>query len=98
MSPTIRFHPDAEEELAHARQWYDERREGLGTDFLLCMEEAIERIRRAPDTYPVVYRDVRQVIVRRFPYIILYRIEGEQIVVFAVFHASRNPDVWKQRL
>lgn len=98
MKNTIRIHPDAETELSQARRWYEERREGLGADFLLCVEEAVQKIQNSAETYPAVYKKARQVIVRRFPYYIIYSIEPEEIVVYSVFHASRNPETWKQRL
>ena len=44
----IRFHPDADAELAEARQWYAHQRKGLDAEFMLCVEEALQRIVRTP--------------------------------------------------
>lgn len=41
--------------------------------------------------------DTRQALVRRFPYRVLYRLLGEEIVVVACFHARRDPSNWKLR-
>jgi len=35
--------------------------------------------------------------VRRFPFGVFYVLEGEAVVVLAVFHASRNPKGWQSR-
>jgi mRNA-degrading endonuclease RelE of RelBE toxin-antitoxin system len=35
--------------------------------------------------------------VRRFPYVVVYRIDDEQITVVAVYHTSRNPRGWRRR-
>lgn len=90
----IVFRREAKAELDEARRWYDQRRAGLGADFFLCVEETLERILRHPDMCAVVFHNVRQALVRRFPYAIYFLLEGERIVVVAVFHTSRNPEEW----
>jgi hypothetical protein len=47
--------------------------------------------------YRVVSHGVRRARLRRFPYSVMYLVEPTQVVVIAVFHGSRNPDVWKAR-
>lgn len=97
MTRDLLIRPEAEADLDEAKTWYERRREGLGIDFLLCVEEVFERICRSPEWYPVVFRDVRRGMVRRFPYGVFYRVMEEQIVVLAVFHARRDPSGWQSR-
>jgi plasmid stabilization system protein ParE len=87
--------PEAEADLANAQGWYEWQREGLGADFLLCVEEVFERIRRMPELYPVVHRGVRQAITRRFPFSIYYLMESNEVVVLGVLHMRRNPKEWR---
>jgi plasmid stabilization system protein ParE len=82
---------EAADELAEAVQWYQRRRLGLGDELLLVVEAAIGQILRSPEMYPVVYRDVRRLLTRRFPYGIYYRLEPERVVVVAIFHGRRDP-------
>ena len=89
--------PEAEADLDNARDWYERQRGGLGSAFLLSMEEVLGRIRRTPDMNPVVYRDVRRALTRRFPYAVYYRIEGDEVVVVGIFHAVRAPREWQSR-
>lgn len=49
-------------------------------------------------TTPTLYTVVRMALVRRFPYVILYRVEATRIVVVSVFHTSRDPKIWRRRL
>ncbi len=58
MTRLILFRPEAEAEMEPAYRWYERRREGLGADFLLCVEESLEKIRRDPELYPVVHKNV----------------------------------------
>ena len=96
MSLPLIITPDAEMDLAEAKSWY-ERHAGLGKEFLLCVEEALDRIRLLPEAYREVAPGVRRVIVRRFPYGLYYRVELDQIVVIALYHCKRPPRGWQER-
>jgi plasmid stabilization system protein ParE len=89
--------PEAEEELIEAIDWYEARSSGLGGDFLRCVDACFQRILRFPEAYPIVHRSTRMAVVRRFPYLVLYRFTGSSIAVVAVFHAKRDPRIWKAR-
>ena len=91
------FRPEAEADVADAFAWYEEQSRGLGSHFLLCMEAALSQIKRHPDASPVVHRQIRRALLRRFPYGVFYLLEDMRIVVLAVFHAKRNPARWKKR-
>ena len=89
--------PEAEEDLAEAKAWYDRKREGLGEEFVLCVEAALDHIRRVPAAATQVYPGVRRVVVRRFPYGVFYRVDPDQIAVLAVYHSKRDPRGWQAR-
>ena len=97
MTVQIGFRPEAESELTEARDWYRERGLGLGDEFLRAVDSCLATIQRLPESHPVVYRDIRRALLRRFPYGIFYLIEGNVVTVLACFHAKRDPTVWKQR-
>ena len=89
--------PEAEADLVNARDWYERQRGGLGAEFLLCVEEVLERIGRTPEMHAVVYEGVRRALTRRFPYVVYYRMEGNEVVVLGIFHTSRDPREWQSR-
>jgi plasmid stabilization system protein ParE len=97
VSRDIEFLPEARDELDDAYQWYEDRRDGLGEQFVLAVEATVGRIQRLPESHTVVHRDVRRALVERFPYGVFFTIEPERIVIIAVFHARRDPDEWKGR-
>jgi hypothetical protein len=78
--------------------WYEDRRVGLGEEFLSCVDASVQRICRAPELHAKVYGDFRRVLVRRFPYAIFYEFADETVTVYGVFHTSRHPDKWRGRL
>lgn len=94
----IRFTPDADAELAEARQWYAHQREDLDMEFMECIDDVLSRIVRVPDLYPIVYRNLRRAVVRRFPFTVFYEITTDEIQVIAVFHSRRHPERWQSRV
>jgi len=97
MTYSLVVRPEAERDMSEAYQWYEEQRGGLGEDFLLCVEVALGSIQESPQRYPVVYEDVRRILVRRFPYGIFYCVQESTVSVLAVFHCSRHPRGWQDR-
>jgi plasmid stabilization system protein ParE len=98
MSRPLIIRPAAEDDLAEARAWYDNQREGLGDELLECVEEALDRIRRMPEAPAVLFEGVRRVLVRRFPYGVFYLVGDDEISVLAVYHSRRDPRGWQSRV
>lgn len=96
MSYKLILRQEAERDLVEAYKWYEEKVPGLGTDFLAVIERALESIQDNPARFPVIYRNVRRALMRRFPYGIFYFFEGEIIVVLGVMHTARNPAKWRK--
>lgn len=97
MIETVIFRPAAEADLKEAHGWYEARESGLGKDLVRRVEDCVQLIRRHPEIFPAVHEQIRQGVVKRFPYTILYLISEGSVIVIAVFHASRDPAVWKRR-
>jgi toxin ParE1/3/4 len=80
----------AETDLREARDWYENHRVGLGAEFIGEIETAFEALVRDPQRYTVYYRGFRRVFVRRFPYKLFYRVEGDRVIVARILHARRD--------
>lgn len=91
------FRRQARREFDKAGDWYEKERPGLGMEFLAEIQLLIQRIAGTPEQFPMLYRDVRKAVARRFPYCIYFRERNQRIVVLAVFHSARNPAAWRQR-
>lgn len=92
------FHPEALEEYTDAARYYAEQRDGLDLRFIESVENAIERLRRAPTSQRILEDDIRTCITRVFPYAILYTIEDDSILIVAVMHCHREPGYWRNRV
>jgi toxin ParE1/3/4 len=90
--------PEAEDDIADAYAWYESRRPGLGEEFLSCVDACIEVILRTPQLYTLAHENYRRALVRRFPYAVFYEYTGDTVTVYCIFHTSRDPRKWRQRL
>jgi toxin ParE1/3/4 len=91
------FHPEAVEEYEDATRYYAARSAGLADRFIECIEAALSHIVDAPERWRVLEGDIRRYVVRIFPYVILYSIEPEYVLILAVMHCKREPGYWRAR-
>jgi plasmid stabilization system protein ParE len=95
---SVEFHPDAQAELILAAQFYEGQTGGLGLDFLFTVQRTYERLVDSPRTGTPLGRRLRRVLVPKFPYGLLYRVEPARIYIVAVMHLHRRPGYWRSRL
>lgn len=92
------FHSEAEREFHEAIDYYENCSRGLGLDFALEVQAAVQSIREHPVAWPILDDDVRRCMTPRFPYGVLYCVENGVATILAVMHLHREPDYWKMRL
>ena len=97
MISSLIIRPKAEEDIKEAYQWCEKKLYGLGKDFLRSAEKGINKIRNNPQLYPIVYRNFRRILIRRFPFCIFFIETPDKLVVLAVIHGRRDPKRWKER-
>lgn len=98
MTLAVEFRPEAANDVLDTRRWYEQQQAELGDAFADALEDIVYRIESMPRMYPAAHRDVRRGKLRRFPYLIYYRVFPNKIEVLAVLHGSRNPRVWRDRI
>jgi plasmid stabilization system protein ParE len=99
----VRYHPAAAEEAFEAAVWYEGERNGLGLDFSKELETAIGLLREAPDVgvpHPGVPKrlNVKRILLKRFPYDVVYVERLNTALILAVAHQARRPGYWRARL
>lgn len=98
MTLVVVFRHVARREFDEAALWYEARQPGLGVQFVSEINRAVYLAVENPERFPLMHRDIRCVRARRFPYSVFFRTESRRIVVLSVFHARRDPGVWRQRM
>ena len=97
MENKITLRPFAKLELGKALIWYEHQQLGLAKKFWKEYSSCIELIIFNPHLFPIHYKNYRKIVMKNFPYSIIYFHDKSEIVVLAVFHQKRNPKTWKRR-
>lgn len=92
------FHPQADNELDKASDYYESCRPGLGLEFAEEVYATIARIKQYPQASAPLSKHTRRCLVNRFPYGIIFQIKGGVLRIIAVANLHRRPGYWKIRL
>ncbi|MEP7010914.1 MAG: type II toxin-antitoxin system RelE/ParE family toxin [Acidobacteriota bacterium] len=93
----VELAPAAEDEIGDAYLWYHERNPLAANAFRSEVFDAIDRIAMAPMTWPADDEGDRKYSLRRFPYSVLYEVQGSTVTILAVAHHRRKPNYWRER-
>lgn len=94
----VRFLVPAEIEMFEAAAYYEIQVPNLGGNFLDIVENAIIEIAEFPESCPEIDNGIRRLVVRRFPFSILYQVFNNEVIVVAVMHHKQKPRYWVERL
>ncbi|MEI7842860.1 MAG: type II toxin-antitoxin system RelE/ParE family toxin [Gallionellaceae bacterium] len=90
------FRPEAEAELLVARDWYESKALGLGFEFARAADAAVSSALRNPYGNLRIEEDFRRVLLRKFPYTLIYLPSENELLVVSFFHQHRNPMSWRE--
>ena len=97
MKYSLRFRPEIPDDIIEACRWYENCSTGLSERFLHELNATLSRIALSPESYGQGEREVRSARMRRFPYIVHFRILGSTVVVLAVLYGGRDSSVLQDR-
>ena len=93
----IPFHPGATQDYEEAYVWYFGHSIDLAAEFEREIDRGLRLIADNPFRWPKFDAERRRVVLRKFPYSIVYEIVKEKIVVLAIAHGRRRPYYWRDR-
>ncbi len=88
----IEIRPLAATEIIEAYDWYESQQEGLGFDFLNELENFFGILQQNPLTFSYYSEPVRQGRINRFPYVVVFEVFGNTVIVYSVFMTKQSPD------
>jgi len=93
---TEQVHVDVHEAIL----WYEEKQPGVGDRFVEEVERCYGILEKRPLSGQEVETDIRRLVMKIFPYVLIYTYHAEAnlVEVFAVHHAARNPELWRNRI
>lgn len=98
MSRTVELRPEAVADLAEAYEWYEGQQRGLGDEFWTIIVDHLKKLVEHPELGPAIAGSARRLLVRKFPYFLLYLTDDTGLLVLGCFHLSRDPAGWHARL
>lgn len=90
--------PAAEEDMAEAASEYETRAPGLGDDFIREIERVTGMLIELPSLGEKLDEVHRRIPLRRFPYGLIFRCDGNTVRIVAIAHRRRRPRYWMPRV
>ena len=99
----LRAHRLAIRELRDAVTLDESERPGRGLDLAFEVDRVFQRLQALPRSAPcwsapIGEYEVRRATVMRHPYVVVYSIHTDHVLVLAIAHTSRRPGYWVNRL
>jgi hypothetical protein len=103
MKKPVYLGDEAKAELSIAGEWYEAHRTGLAQVFLGTVREVLSLLEESTRVgTPIRGVDpglgVRRVLLRKFPYSVVFVEMANEIRVLAFAHTRRRPGYWMERL
>ena len=90
---SLKIWDDARVEIIKGYNWYESKKITLGEKFIYEVEEMLKYLEKYPEHYQIKHKNkYREAVLKKFPYIILYEIIGNTVIVYAVFPSKNNPN------
>ena len=98
MSLPVILRPAADADIQATHEELEQAQAGLGDRFVARVREVLERIESIPETYGLVWQDVRAARLRKFRHLVYYVVFPDRVEVLAVLHGSRDASAWQSRV
>ena len=90
--------PDFELDVDEVYKWYEQNvNEELSLKFIDDLLEQLTFIEIQPKTLTKYKNNIRKINLKKFPYKILFKVQGYNVIVFALFHHKQNPKPFIKR-
>jgi hypothetical protein len=97
MARALRYHPLFDCDVREAAGWYDRRAAGLGDAFVDLVSECVADIISDPERFALGPSGCRYARIARFPYVVLFDLVDDELLLLAVLHTARSIEKWRER-
>ena len=92
MAFEIYIETEAQNEIDEAIDWYESKQLGLGEEFLEYLDGYYETLKTEIPQFQIKRKPfLRELPLKRFPSVIIYRLMDKTIVVYSVFNTRQDP-------
>jgi len=82
---------EAKRDITDSFSFYESKQPGLGRNFLENLDLCFKSISENPLKHPGKRGDFREALVPKFPFLVVFESLKDKVLIYAVFHTSRNP-------
>ena len=93
----VSYHAKAADEYVEAIDYYEDCQTGLGKQLTQEIDASIKLVLAFPTAWTLLEGEIRRILIRRFPFGLLYISRADEIYILAVMNLNRNPNYWKKR-
>jgi toxin ParE1/3/4 len=97
-SYNIDISDEAENDFDNSYEYYYNDSPKVADAFFQRINSSLETIKKTPFSFPEIYKSLRRFTVKKFPFVIYYQVVDYTIKVISIFHTSRNPKIWTERI
>ncbi len=94
----VEISDEAESDLDSSWEYYYDVSPAIADAFYQRINISLENLKKMPLSFPLAHRNLRKYTVKKFPFVIYYQVEDIVVKVIAIFHTSRNPKIWNERV
>jgi len=95
----VKIAPEALDDIQQITDWYNKAQAGLGRRFQNSAIKQINSLIKDPQVYAIRYKEIRCVVIKKFPYMAHFYVNDENntVEILAVISTDRNPKIWKEK-
>jgi plasmid stabilization system protein ParE len=95
----VKIEHQALADIQEITYWYNEQQSGLGKRFQKTVIKHINSLSKDPQVYAIRYKEIRCVVINKFPYMAHFYINDENntVEVLAIISTDRNPKIWQEK-
>lgn len=95
----VNIEPEALADIQDITDWYNKAQDKLGKRFQDTAIKQINSLNKDPQIYAIRYKNIRCMLVKKFPYMVHFYINEETAVVevLAIISTDRNPKIWEEK-
>lgn len=87
----------AERDFIESLCWCAERDVTAANDFDQKFQRVVSELEIDPERFPLYDDPYRFILMCRFPFRVIFRVDADDVIIMAVAHSSRSPDFWTRR-
>ncbi|MCA8917962.1 MAG: type II toxin-antitoxin system RelE/ParE family toxin [Planctomycetes bacterium] len=94
MARVVVFAPEFDMDVDEAIAWLETKVSGLGDAFIAAVEHVISEVVDHPEAFREVRPMVHRAIIRKYRYLVFFRLRGDMLQFLGVVHGTREVDLW----